>query len=380
MTRRARRAVCGDVLAQEQTRDRQISPARGAYSKSAAPVGAEGAKKAVAELLADSDRTAANSLKRLLEQKPARQLIEGIADGSPFLWGLIREDPKRLAELLDSNPESHLAGLIARRSARRARGRRSSGNDRPRTPADETRSGAADRARRHRRRVVFRRSGAILNRDRRGGGGGGGGFSIAEGASDRPDSSLAAEYSRHRRGLRRARHGKARRRRAELFQRYRSHRSVRSESAACRRRRAESVFRQAHARPRAAPAGTNVRRIRISRRPSSPPGSRIDADRDRDRRGLRLLRAERANLGAGRLHQGARDRRRYRRRRKFSSRAFPLRLAALSRSCRDCRHSGDEAPDPRLSRPWRDRGRRPQHQASVAAASARSNFSCKRNS
>ncbi len=74
------------------------------------------AKKAVAELLADADGAAANSLKRLFEQKPALRLIEGIADGSPFLWGLIREDPKRFAELLDSNPESHLAGLIARRT------------------------------------------------------------------------------------------------------------------------------------------------------------------------------------------------------------------------------------------------------------------------
>ncbi len=62
------------------------------------------AKKAVAELLADADGAAANSLKRLFEQKPALRLIEGIADGSPFLWGLIREDPKRFAELLDSIP------------------------------------------------------------------------------------------------------------------------------------------------------------------------------------------------------------------------------------------------------------------------------------
>ena len=73
------------------------------------------AKTAVAEWLASSDGEAANSLRRLFEQKPVRRLIEGIADGSPFLWGLIREDPRRFAELLDSNPESHFADLIARR-------------------------------------------------------------------------------------------------------------------------------------------------------------------------------------------------------------------------------------------------------------------------
>ncbi len=74
------------------------------------------AKSAVAGLLAGCEAATANSLKRILEQKPARQLIEGIADGSPFLWGLICEDPPRLAELLDSNPEAHFARLIARRT------------------------------------------------------------------------------------------------------------------------------------------------------------------------------------------------------------------------------------------------------------------------
>jgi len=74
------------------------------------------AKRAVAELLTDSASATANSLKRLFERKPVRRLVEGIADGSPFLWGLIREDPPRLAELLDANPKSHLAGLIARRT------------------------------------------------------------------------------------------------------------------------------------------------------------------------------------------------------------------------------------------------------------------------
>jgi len=74
------------------------------------------AKRAVAELLTDSASASAHSLKRLFERKPVRRLVEGIADASPFLWGLIREDPPRLVELLDADPKSHLAGLIARRT------------------------------------------------------------------------------------------------------------------------------------------------------------------------------------------------------------------------------------------------------------------------
>ncbi|HXY88981.1 MAG TPA: bifunctional [glutamine synthetase] adenylyltransferase/[glutamine synthetase]-adenylyl-L-tyrosine phosphorylase, partial [Xanthobacteraceae bacterium] len=73
------------------------------------------AKKAVAELLA-GDGKVAKSLMRFCEQKWVRALLEGVADGSPFLWGLVREDPERLAELLNGNPEARLARSIASRT------------------------------------------------------------------------------------------------------------------------------------------------------------------------------------------------------------------------------------------------------------------------
>ncbi|HLL29058.1 MAG TPA: bifunctional [glutamine synthetase] adenylyltransferase/[glutamine synthetase]-adenylyl-L-tyrosine phosphorylase [Xanthobacteraceae bacterium] len=74
------------------------------------------AKKFIAERLAAAEGESALSLRRLFEQKPVRRLVEGVADGSPFLRGLMQDDPSRLAALLDSNPESHFAGLIERRS------------------------------------------------------------------------------------------------------------------------------------------------------------------------------------------------------------------------------------------------------------------------
>src|SRR5689334_11974701 len=45
--------------------------------------------------------------------QPARALIEGIADGSPYLWDLIERDGERLATLLQSDPDEHLAALLA---------------------------------------------------------------------------------------------------------------------------------------------------------------------------------------------------------------------------------------------------------------------------
>jgi glutamate-ammonia-ligase adenylyltransferase len=41
-------------------------------------------------------------------------LIEGIAEGSPFLWDLIRADPGRLLAIVKADPEQHLASILAR--------------------------------------------------------------------------------------------------------------------------------------------------------------------------------------------------------------------------------------------------------------------------
>jgi glutamate-ammonia-ligase adenylyltransferase len=49
----------------------------------------------------------------LAEMPLARALVEGIADGSPYLWDLIERDGTRLLDLLRSDPDQHLATLLA---------------------------------------------------------------------------------------------------------------------------------------------------------------------------------------------------------------------------------------------------------------------------
>jgi glutamate-ammonia-ligase adenylyltransferase len=53
-------------------------------------------------------------LESLFAENPnIRPLIEGIAEGSPYLWELIRSDPARFIALLAADPEQHVAALLA---------------------------------------------------------------------------------------------------------------------------------------------------------------------------------------------------------------------------------------------------------------------------
>jgi len=57
---------------------------------------------------------AGTSLKQAILERPnVRALLEGLADGSSYLWELARADPERLVALLDTDPESRLEALIA---------------------------------------------------------------------------------------------------------------------------------------------------------------------------------------------------------------------------------------------------------------------------
>jgi len=40
-------------------------------------------------------------------------LVEGVADGSPYLWDLIERAEGRSLTLLQSDPDAHLAALLA---------------------------------------------------------------------------------------------------------------------------------------------------------------------------------------------------------------------------------------------------------------------------
>jgi glutamate-ammonia-ligase adenylyltransferase len=71
------------------------------------------AKSLIADLMKSADRKVATRLGALLTIHPkARRLLEGLADGSPFLWELARTDPARLLALLKARPEARLAEII----------------------------------------------------------------------------------------------------------------------------------------------------------------------------------------------------------------------------------------------------------------------------
>jgi len=65
---------------------------------------------------------AAADLRTLLDGAPkARDLLIGLADGSPYLWDLVSTDAPRLLRLLTAEPEIHLATLLACRLPPRIR-------------------------------------------------------------------------------------------------------------------------------------------------------------------------------------------------------------------------------------------------------------------
>lgn len=79
-------------------------------------VSPEGARTRVTDWLATVAQTpAGQSLMQQFEAFPlVRALIEGIADGSPYLWDLVQADVERVVRLFDRDPDLHLADLLAR--------------------------------------------------------------------------------------------------------------------------------------------------------------------------------------------------------------------------------------------------------------------------
>src|SRR4051794_2612892 len=74
------------------------------------------AQARVAEWLTEIGRSAAGkTIKRLAAASPKLEaLLLGLADGSPYLWDLAAAEPERLLSLLNSDPDEHLAGLLAK--------------------------------------------------------------------------------------------------------------------------------------------------------------------------------------------------------------------------------------------------------------------------
>src|SRR3954468_11007442 len=74
------------------------------------------AEASVAGWLTEIGRSAAGKkLKALVASTPKLEaLLLGLADGSPYLWDLATGEPQRLLSLLNSNPDAHFAGLLAK--------------------------------------------------------------------------------------------------------------------------------------------------------------------------------------------------------------------------------------------------------------------------
>jgi len=67
------------------------------------------ARRRLAALIADAP---AAGLERELDRGLTRDVLLGLADHSPYLWALVREDPERLARLLGRPPEESLDALV----------------------------------------------------------------------------------------------------------------------------------------------------------------------------------------------------------------------------------------------------------------------------
>ncbi|MHC2520805.1 glutamine synthetase adenylyltransferase [Bradyrhizobium diazoefficiens] len=63
--------------------------------------------------LAELEPAQSARLEALLVQPFGRNILVGIAEFSPYLFDLVRADPLRLIRLLECDPDTHLAALIA---------------------------------------------------------------------------------------------------------------------------------------------------------------------------------------------------------------------------------------------------------------------------
>ena len=102
---------------------RRSSPAGAAVREDfAPPLASARGRDRLAEWLTAIGRkgAAGEKLKSLLKDHPAADdLLGAVAEASPYLWDLVRADPRRTLRLLTANPDEAFAALLAeaRRSA-----------------------------------------------------------------------------------------------------------------------------------------------------------------------------------------------------------------------------------------------------------------------
>ena len=245
-------------------------------------------------------------------------LISGLAEGSRYLWELVRADPQRLVSLLEAEPERRFDEILAD-----ARGAIAAAQDEPevmhllrRMKAEaallialadiggvwpvmqviERQTRLADAAVGSAVDYLFadaQRRGKLKSSERQG----------PRGTAPASSSSPWARWER-----------------ASSTIRATSTLSCSTTTATpAIRSRAGAVLRAAHADAGEASAGAHRRRLRVPHRSAAASGSSLDPDRGLDGGGARLLREPGAELGARRADQGASLCRRYRGRRRHCS-------------------------------------------------------------
>jgi len=73
---------------------------------------AQAARERLGDLLQSDKKVAARLNAVLPAESQALALVEGVADGSPFLWDIARADPASLAALLEQSPEASLDRIV----------------------------------------------------------------------------------------------------------------------------------------------------------------------------------------------------------------------------------------------------------------------------
>jgi [glutamine synthetase] adenylyltransferase / [glutamine synthetase]-adenylyl-L-tyrosine phosphorylase len=73
---------------------------------------AKAAQSKLADLLKSDRKSAARLEPLILPKSKARALLEGVADGSSFVWSIAKGEPGTLASLLDAPPESSLKKIV----------------------------------------------------------------------------------------------------------------------------------------------------------------------------------------------------------------------------------------------------------------------------
>ncbi len=264
------------------------------------------------------------------------------------------------------------AGRRRPRPALRANRRQDRGHRRPwrrhrRADAAIAQCQAPDRTARRRSRARWRLVARTADRGAeplcRGGARGGSAAPASPGGVETSGGTRRSERAAARHRPDRAWHGKAGRRRVELFERHRPDPVFRSgEVAGDGARRRAAVFRPARARSCPDSRRTHRRRLCLPHRFAAAPRPGLDPAGDVDRGRDGLLRECWPELGTRGLDQGAPGRRRPDGRRAVFARVAALYLAQASRFRGDPGHSFDQAPDQRVSRRRPHRGRRPRHQ------------------